>query len=153
MKIFIKDKFYFCQYIKFIIFGLNINFTVMKYKLIERGNPANPSAPKKWYASPMKAGTVTQKSLAREIADRSSLSAGDVANVIQNLLELLPHKLIDGNSVQLGDFGTFRVSFSSEGTATKGEFNTKKIKGLKILFTPSMDFKKDLSDIKFEHTE
>ncbi|MDR2206149.1 MAG: HU family DNA-binding protein [Flavobacteriaceae bacterium] len=122
----------------------------MKYKLIERGKPGDLTAPKKWYASPVKIGTVTQKTLGREIADRSSLTAGDVGNVIQNLLELLPYKLIEGNSVQLGDFGTFRVSFSSEGTDTQDAFHTEKIKGLKILFTPSPDFKKKLLDIQFE---
>lgn len=122
----------------------------MKYKLIERGNPGDTSAPKKWYASPVKTGTVTQKSLSKEISSRSSLTAGDVANVIQNLLDLLPAKLIEGNSVQLGDFGTFRVSFSSEGVDNAGEFTTDKMKGLKILFTPSSDFKKELNSIKFE---
>lgn len=122
----------------------------MKYKLIERGNPGNIDAPKKWYASPVKTGTVTQKTLAKEIANRSSLTSGDVANVIQNLLELLPARLIEGNSIQLGDFGTFRVSFSSDGVDTADEFATDKIKGLKILFTPSTDFKRELSSIKFE---
>ena len=122
----------------------------MKYKLIERGNPGNLDAPKKWYASPVKIGTVTQKTLAKEISNRSSLTSGDVANVIQNLLELLPARLIEGNSIQLGDFGTFRVSFSSDGVDAKDEFTTDKIKGLKILFTPGTDFKKELSSIKFE---
>jgi len=122
----------------------------MKYKLIERGNPGDITAPKKWYASPVKTGTVTQKSLAKEISSRSSLTSGDVANVVQNLLDLLPTKLIEGNSVQLGDFGTFRISFSSEGAETTGEFTTDKIKGLKILFTPGTDFKKEFSSIKFE---
>lgn len=122
----------------------------MKYRLIERGNPGDTTAPKKWYASPVKTGTVTQKTLAKEIASRSSLTSGDVANVIQNLLDLLPARLIEGNSIHLGDFGTFRVSFSSEGAETPQDFTTDKMRGLKILFTPGSDFKRDLSSIKFE---
>lgn len=122
----------------------------MKYKLIQKGKPGDTDSPKKWYASPVKTGVVTQKNLAAQIASRSSLTAGDVANVLQNLVELLPQELIKGNSVQLGDFGTFRVSFSSEGVNTEKEFNTEKIKGIKVLFTPSPDFKKTILDMKFE---
>lgn len=137
-------------YGKTLTFGCSLNFKKMKYKLIQKGNPAKPADPKKWYANPVKSGTVTQKNLATQISGRSSLTAGDVANVLQNLVELLPQELIKGNSVQLGDFGTFRLSFSSEGTDTEKEFNTEKIKGIKVLFTPSSDFKRVLSEMKFE---
>ena len=122
----------------------------MKYKLIQKGKPGDANAPKKWYASPVKTGAVTQKNLATQISGRSSLTAGDVANVLQNLVELLPQELIKGNSVQLGDFGTFRISFSSEGVDNEKDFNIDKIKGITVLFTPSSDFKKILSDMKFE---
>ena len=122
----------------------------MKYKLIQKGKPGDANAPKKWYASPVKTGAVTQKNLATQISGRSSLTAGDVANVLQNLVELLPQELIKGNSVQLGDFGTFRISFSSEGVDNEKDFNIDKIKGIKVLFTPSSDFKKIFSDMKFE---
>lgn len=122
----------------------------MKYKLIERGKPGDKTVPKKWYATPINSGKIDQKAIAKEIANRSSLTAGDVANVIQNFLELLPSHLIDGKSVQLGDFGTFRISFSSDGVATESEFNVNKIKGKKILFTAGSDFKKGLADISFE---
>lgn len=122
----------------------------MKYKLIQKGKPGDPDAPKKWYATPIKSGTITQKNLAQQISGRSSLTSGDVNNVIQNLLELLPQELIKGNSVQLSDFGTFRLSFSSDGVDTEKDFTKDKIKGVKILFTPSNDFKKTLSDMKLE---
>lgn len=122
----------------------------MKYKLIEKGNPSDKNAPKKWYASPVNSGKVDQKAIAKEIANRSSLTSGDVANVIQNFLELLPNYLIDGKSVQLGDFGTFRLSLSSEGAEEQATFNATKIKGLKVIFTPSSDFKTTLSQTHFE---
>ena len=122
----------------------------MKYKLVQRGKPNDASTPKKWYASPVNSGKIDQKGIAKEIAGRSSLTSGDVNNVISNFLDLLPNHLIDGKSVQLGDFGTFRISFSSEGVANQEEFNVSKIKGLKIFFTPSSDFKHQLEEIHFE---
>lgn len=122
----------------------------MKYKLIERVNPTDRTLPKKWYATPVNAGKITEKSIAKEIASRSSLTAGDVMNVLQNFLDLLPNHLIDGKSIKLGDFGTFRISFSSEGVDAESEFKVDKIKGRKVLFTPSPDFKQGLSNITFE---
>ena len=122
----------------------------MKYKLVQKGNPSDLAAPKKWYANSVNSGIVTQKSIAKEIAGRSSLTAGDVANVISNFLDLLPSHLIDGKSVQLGDFGTFRVSLSSEGAVSEDEFSTNKIKNAKILFSPSSDFKRKMDEINFE---
>ncbi|MDO5616463.1 MAG: HU family DNA-binding protein [Cruoricaptor ignavus] len=122
----------------------------MKYKLVQKGKPGDKEAPKKFYASPIKTGNVTSKTIAKDIAGRSSLTSGDVSNVLQNLVEILPQKLIDGNSIQLGDFGSFRISFSSEGVDTADKFTTDKIRGIKVIFTPSIEFKKALGDIKFE---
>ena len=51
-------------YGKTLTFGCSLNFKKMKYKLIQKGNPAKPADPKKWYANPVKSGTVTQKNLA-----------------------------------------------------------------------------------------
>lgn len=122
----------------------------MKYKLIERRNPANPEAAPKWYASPQLSGKTTQASISKEIAGRSSLTKGDVSNVIMNLIDELPASLLEGNSVKLDGFGTFRISFSSEGAATQAKFNTSMINKAKIIFSPSSELKKLLLDLSFE---
>jgi hypothetical protein len=44
----------------------------MKYRVVKRGNPANPAAPKKKYANAVNAGTFTLKNISAEIAGRSS---------------------------------------------------------------------------------
>ena len=122
----------------------------MKYKLIQRGNPGNPEAPKKWYASPQTDGTVSLDALAAEISGRSSLTKGDVKNVLENLVDLMPQKLADGRSVKLGGLGTFRVSFSSSGSDTPEEFNTSQIRSTKVVFTSGKAIKASLEDISFE---
>ena len=116
----------------------------MKYKLIERKNPQNPTAAGKYYASPVNDGRVSQKDIAAEIVGLSSLSRGDVANVINNLLDTVPKYLLMGKSVSLGELGTLRISFSSEGVSTPEQFNTNLIQGVKIIFTPSVEIKKTL---------
>jgi predicted histone-like DNA-binding protein len=55
-----------------------------------------------------------------------------------------------GKSVNLGELGTFRVSFSSEGVEDPADFNVSKISGVHVVFTPSMELKRKLENIHFE---
>jgi nucleoid DNA-binding protein len=55
-----------------------------------------------------------------------------------------------GQSIRLEGFGTFRVSVSSEGTATAEELSARHVNGVKILFLPSVELKKNVEDISFE---
>ena len=121
----------------------------MKYKLIERANPQDRSKVK-WYANPVNDGKITQRDLAREIVTTSSLSRGDITSVIENLLDAMPKYLLMGKSVSLGEFGTLRLSFTSEGIDTADQFNTNLISGVKVVFTPGVELKKSLDEIKFE---
>jgi predicted histone-like DNA-binding protein len=118
----------------------------MKYKLIWRVNPQN-RAEKKLYASPVNEGKITKTDLAKEIVNISALSRGDVSSVIENLLEILPKYLLMGKSVSLGELGSLRVSFGSEGVEDEKDFNVNKISGVKIIFTPGVELKKQLGNI------
>ncbi|MDR1737326.1 MAG: HU family DNA-binding protein [Candidatus Symbiothrix sp.] len=121
----------------------------MKYKLIQRANPQDRSQ-SKWYASPVNDGKVSQKNIAADIVELSSLSRGDVANVIESLLDTLPKYLLMGKSVSLGDFGTLRLSFTSQGVEDPQQFNTSMISTPKVVFTPSVDFKAKIEKVSFE---
>jgi predicted histone-like DNA-binding protein len=122
---------------------------MLKYKLVERGKPGDLTGPKKIYASPVKTGTKTISSLSTDIADISSLSRGDINNVITNLVERIPKSLLEGNSVSLGELGTLRVSFSSEGVDEEKDFHTNKIRNLKVIFTPGKLIKEELQKAQF----
>jgi predicted histone-like DNA-binding protein len=121
----------------------------MKYKLIWRANPQNRTQ-QKLYAVPVNNGTVNKADLTKEIVTVSSLSKGDVSNAIECVIDVIPKYLLMGKSVNLGELGTFRLSFSSEGVEEKSDFNVGKINGVKVIFTPSTELKKQLHDIHFE---
>jgi predicted histone-like DNA-binding protein len=71
----------------------------MKYKLTER---KNMQATAKLYATPVNEGKVSQKEIAADIVGLSSLARGDVANVIDSLIDTVPKYLLMGKSVSLG---------------------------------------------------
>ena len=59
-------------------------------------------------------------------------------------------ELANGNIVRLGELGSFRVSFSSEGVTTEGEVLAGIIKGARIIFTPGAKLKELLKTVKYE---
>ncbi|MDR2383240.1 MAG: DNA-binding protein [Prevotellaceae bacterium] len=122
----------------------------MKYRVVKKGNPADPSAPKKKYANAVNAGTFTIKDITAEIAGRSSLTSGDINSVLYNFTDVTPTFLKLGLSVKLGGLGTLRLVTLSEGVDEDKEFTAANIKGVKIVFTPSVELKKSLENITFE---
>jgi predicted histone-like DNA-binding protein len=121
----------------------------MKYKLIKRVNPLKRTE-EKWYITTVNTGKVTQKELAKELVSTSSLSRGEVANVIENLLEVIPKYLLMGKSVCLGELGTFRLSFSSSGIDDPEDFKKGMLKKTKVIFIPSVELKRLIANTKLE---
>jgi predicted histone-like DNA-binding protein len=124
----------------------------MKYRTIQRKNPQDKTQVK-WYAAPVNDGMITKGELAKEIVDLSSLSRGDVSNVIESLIDVVPKYLLMGKSVSLGELGSMRVSFGSEGVSTEAEVHANKISGVRIVFHPGVELKKHLADIRFEKAD
>ena len=120
----------------------------MKIKMVQRKNPQKKSEVK-YYASPVNAGKKNLRDIAHDIAGRSSLTRGDIENVLSNFMDCLPHYLRDGFSVQLGEFGTMRLTLSSEGAATVKAFKTETIKP-RVTFTPGVELKVALRENSYE---
>jgi predicted histone-like DNA-binding protein len=124
-----------------------------KYKVIEKVNPRDLEAPRKFYPSLKSDGRSNQRKLALEASDRSTLSDADMDAAMTNLLALIPKHLADGKVVDLGEFGTFRLTIKTEGVDTAEAVTTRSIKKVGVRFTPGAAFMKTLEDVKFVKTE
>ena len=122
----------------------------LKYRLVQKGNPAKPDDPKKYYANAVTRGDISLRELAEEIAEISTVSVVDTMAVIESLLQIIPRHVTDGEIVRLGDFGSFSVRISSEGATSEGDFSTTLIKGVKLSFRPGKELKKSLDNAEFE---
>ena len=118
----------------------------LQYNVVEKTNPITKE--RKWYATTRLTGKRDLKSLSKDLSEVSSLSAGDVQNVIANLIDQLPKWLMEGNSVKLDGFGSFRLSFSSEGEAVKEDVTADSIKDVYVLFEPDVAIKDRVSKTK-----
>ncbi|MFC2437364.1 MAG: HU family DNA-binding protein [Prevotella melaninogenica] len=120
----------------------------MKIRLVPKKNPQKREEVK-FYANPVNLGHKSLDDIARDIAGRSSLTRGDVSNVLYNFIDCLPHYLRDGFSIQLGEFGSMRVTLSSKGSETEKAFKTETIKP-RVVFTPGTELKRKLAANSYE---
>lgn len=107
------------------------------YKPVQSNIPS-ADGKKKWHPHLVKSGTVDLIKIAEEIAGRSSLTPGDVYNVIQNLFGSVNRHLMDSKTVKLDGFGQFTVKAHSDGNGvdTAEEVSHEQINYLSIQFSP-----------------
>ena len=120
-----------------------------KYNVVARGNPADPEAPQKYYASIKSSGRVTLRELSRQIAEISTVSTVDTMAVLEGLLTIIPRQISNGNIVELGDFGTLWMSIRSDGSDKLEEVKAHNIKRVTARFNPGKEFKQVLSNTEF----
>jgi len=122
----------------------------VKYNVVERGNPSNPAAPKKFYPSIESSGRKTLRQMAERISQISTISTADTMAVLEALLTTIPDELAAGNIVELGDFGNFWLKSNSEGADTAETVRSTQINTVLPRFIPGKEFKKVLDAIEFE---
>lgn len=102
----------------------------------QRGNPANPDAPKKWYLVLKSLGLVKEKQVAQQIADETTLNPKEAEIALSQLRKVVVNNLLSGHTVQLGDWGSFQLTVNSTGTDTKEELSANNAVKINIRFIP-----------------
>ena len=121
----------------------------IKFNVVERGNPAKPAAPKKFYPSIQSSGRITLPQLAEEASLRSTLSTTDMMAAIESFLAIIPELLTSSNIVELGEFGSFWLRSTSEGIASARDVRASQIQTLLPRFHPGKRFKAVLKATKY----
>ncbi len=119
----------------------------MKYKVKAVKVPFGENKGKVLYypASTNKPEVININRLAREIEDLSSLSRGDILNVLSNLEKVAINHLREGHSVKLGDLGSFRTAILGKSAETAKEVTAANVSRIRIAFTPSTTMKKEIN--------
>jgi predicted histone-like DNA-binding protein len=119
----------------------------------ERGNPADPGAPKLWYPVLKSTGLVREKEGARRVADETTLNPREAEFAVSQLFRVVTDYLLNGKTVQPGEPGTFRLTVHSEGAATEAEVKATQIKNMNIRFAASETLKDALKKATFAAVE
>ena len=124
-----------------------------KYKLVKKINPHKKDAPKKWYAIPVSEVPQSIKAMTRTATENTTTAPIEMEAALDLLGKHARHQLQQGHTVRVGDLGTLRVSFKSEGVEKITDFNAgAMIKNPRIIFTPSKEFRENvLQGIQFQN--
>lgn len=121
----------------------------VKFKVQEKANPQNRDE-KKYYVQPIRVGTIRRNELEDEIVALTSLSRGDVRNVLVTSSELIGKYITLGYSVTLEDVGTLSLRVNSEGSDTPEEVNAANVKSTSVGFRAATSLRDGIEKIKFE---
>ena len=114
-------------------------------KRVARANPQNRTQVK-FYPSVKTLRQVPEKEVAKLVADETTLNPKEAEMAIQQYQKILTRFLLDSNSVQLGDWGSFHLTCSSEGVEQEANVNPAQVKGYKVQFTPGKELRNALRD-------
>ena len=118
-------------------------------RAIQRANPRDKNAPKKWYAVQNSTGLVPETKVAELIADETTLSPSEALMSIRQLRKVIQRLMADGHSVKLGDWGTFSPSLNSRGKDKKEDLKATDINCVNINFQPGEELKAAMQKVDF----
>lgn len=90
---------------------------------------------------------------AQHIHDHNSmLSKGTILLVLTDMVSCMKEKLLDGDKIRLGDFGSFWVTLRSNGETDAEEFTAADITGISLRFTAGSTMTSDqlMKDASFD---
>ncbi|MDR2064235.1 MAG: HU family DNA-binding protein [Prevotellaceae bacterium] len=117
------------------------------YNKIERGNPSAANAPK-LYPVLKSTGMVKEKEVSKMLSEETTLNAKESEMAVSQQLKVVTNLLLNGNTVQLGGLGSFRLTAKCEGAESK--VSTAQIKKLSVRFTESAELKDAVKKATFK---
>jgi len=126
---------------------------MIEFALHQKPNPRDLTAPRKFYAVTQYKGNLSLREIATRISRESTVSLMDTMAVLEGLVQVMPEFMLDAKIIKLGEFGSFRVSISSEGSETEEDFEQSLIRKIKILFRPGRELKKLMSDVQYQKVD
>jgi len=123
------------------------------FKPVQRVNPQDITAPRKFYAKATDASITDLSELAELVALNTSMSKTDCYAVLMGLETFVIRELERGRNVRLGELGSYKISLNSEGRDTEDEVDSFAIKKAKINFTPGLGLKKMLKTLEYKKAQ
>ena len=110
----------------------------LNYHLVKRPDMRKDAAEgsELYYAQVRALKKISFEKLCSMIAMRSTAFIGDVMLVVEGLLSVMQERLEEGDIIQMGRLGNFRMVAGSKGAATVDDFDTSLFKNGRIVYVP-----------------
>lgn len=124
------------------------------YTAVERPNLAKPTEPAKFYASAKALKKTDLDEIAKSIAKGSTtVSEADVRAVLVELADQIASRIAEGETVHLGNLGSFRATLESKSAAAAKDVNSALIENVRVRFSPGKDLEAVLGSAEFKKAE
>ena len=123
----------------------------LKYKIIQSYRKTDSGEKKPmWYPQLTGSSKMNLEDVAEILAKRTTASRADVHLVVSGLTELIPELLKDGNTVHLGDLGSFRLRARAIPADAPEQVSSTNIRELLATFVSGKVLKKELKNVRVE---
>lgn len=103
-----------------------------------------------FYARQEKSRTVTLAQIEENISRSTTLTRGDVRAAVASLAEAVNEALLRGDSVDLGDLGTFRIKISSRQKENEEDVTYSCLRTPRVFFSPKKRMKDSAKTVSIE---
>lgn len=104
---------------------------------------------KVYYAQARSTGKCDIRRLCTAISERCTVTSSDIKAVLDALVVSMKSELSDGKIVRLRNFGSFRITFGSEGAESEEKFNANLIRRPKYTFAPDINLQEQAKILKY----
>lgn len=118
-------------------------------KKVQRINPQKKEEPMKWYGVQKSMKKMTESEVAELVADETTLNPAEALMAIRQLRKVVQRTLLGGQSVQLGDWGSFNVRVSTTGAETQKGLTAANVRNVRINFQPGSELKAAMQKASF----
>ncbi|NCP61414.1 MAG: DNA-binding protein [Flavobacteriales bacterium] len=123
---------------------------MVSIKRIPRKNPQDNTAPERFYAQAIAAGLVDLERLAYLVSNQCTVRESDCLAVLNALQHNVMDELSQGNVVQLGTLGNFRVGVRSNGSDLLEEVTSSNVRSAHINYVPGKRVRKMLKTLDYK---
>lgn len=124
-----------------------LSFHLVKRPDMRKDAPADS---KLFYAQVRSLKKLDFNKLCSLIATRSTAFIGDVMLVIEGLLSVMEERLEEGDVIQMGRLGNFRMVAGSKGIEAEQDFNVSLFNKARIVFSPGTMLSEIKKNARFE---
>ncbi|MGL4518778.1 MAG: HU family DNA-binding protein [Phocaeicola sp.] len=119
----------------------------LNYFMVQRANPTDREAERKWYPQVEIKGKLTFDGLTQRIATASTASEADCSLVLKAMVKQIILALNDGMSVEMEDIGTLLMGVKALGSEDIEDWNISMVKSKRILFRPCAALKSEAKKV------
>lgn len=125
---------------------------MIKLKTIQRPNPKDLTAERKYYVSAQNSGEISLEEMSENISDRCTLTETDVLAALSALQREMTKNMMAGKIVRFGTFGSFQLTLNSSGVENIADTSQNQVKGVRVRFRPGTRIQENLRNLKYTLT-